>query len=199
MMKNNLLLFGSYSRGDNTFESDIDLLSVSNGYTKRVSVGKINLISYNAEKLTSISTSGSLFVYHLINEGKILADEDNVFKNILYDSFKLRESYSEDRQFAFNLANKIYNIYDKIKNYEVAHKALAWSLRTIFASIGAEKGEAIFSKEKISKRFGELSFELLSIKNNTASDKGKATQLLEWLNNIDLKIHDRLIKFRPDL
>lgn len=138
-MNNNLLLYGSFARGDFEPESDVDMLTIVRGHSYKAVFNKINISYYNHEKLTEMSASGSLFVFHLNRESRILTDEDNILSDVLFGRFLLKPNYDEDISFAKSLLNDIYDQYDQIDNYSYANSKVSWCLRTIYSGIGAIK------------------------------------------------------------
>jgi predicted nucleotidyltransferase len=198
-MNNNLLLYGSFSRGDFTTESDVDLLTIINGYSYKSISKKINISYYNKDKLTDMSISGSLFVFHLNREAKILIDEDNTLAEIIFNKFILKKDYNEDIIFAKTLLNDIYEKYDNINNYSYANSKVSWCLRTFYGGIGANQNLAIFSRERIISQFGKESGKFLEIKILDTYQKKLISKIIRHIDNFfDLKIN-LLESFRTDL
>jgi hypothetical protein len=77
------LLFGSVARGDQTSDSDIDMLQVSSRPTMPLAIGRIALTYYTADHLRYLAQSGSLFVLHLTLDGIILQDRGDLLAEIL--------------------------------------------------------------------------------------------------------------------
>ncbi|WP_420255469.1 nucleotidyltransferase domain-containing protein, partial [Leclercia adecarboxylata] len=101
-----LILFGSHSRGDNTIDSDIDLLGIEDAqqFTVR-NVEKVNFSFYSTEKSLQMCKEGDLFFLHIISEGKCLFNDS--FFNQLRNSFRFKESYLNEAAIAYYLAQKI--------------------------------------------------------------------------------------------
>jgi hypothetical protein len=77
-----VFLFGSYARGDQDAESDIDVLQVTPTRAKSYTRGKINVTCYTRDQLLSMANSGSLFVRHIILEGMAIIDPDNLLQTL---------------------------------------------------------------------------------------------------------------------
>ena len=183
---NNLLLYGSVARKDNEKNSDIDLLSIGQSqYVKKTVKNNVNLTQYPHDTLLSMAHKGSLFIYHLKEEGEILVDDNNRFQNLFHVHFRLRESYNIEKIFAFQLLKKINVIYRELENIRFANSKIVWCFRTIFAAIGAEYQEPVFSKKKIEEKFGKDWLKILSKKQS----KRKYAKDLE----------DSIIKIEPIL
>lgn len=198
-MNNNLLLYGSVARGDSTKFSDIDLLSVGPEFSNKYIVKNINVSYYNLEKLREMSKSGSLFVYHLNQEAKIIFDDAGILGDIIYRDFSLKSNYYEDVSFAFDLLNEISRNYQGALNYSFANSKIAWCLRTIYAGMGANMGIPMFSKKGIVKNFGKDSIEYLKIKNKSTNQQKIFPKISIHLNSIVEKETIQSIPIRKDL
>lgn len=198
-MNNNLLLYGSFSRGDYTQDSDVDLLTVIDGYSYKSTYNKINISYYNKAKLTEMSTSGSLFLFHLNREAKILIDEGKTLSEIIFEKFSLRNDYNEDIYFAKSLLMEIYRLYDNTNHYSYANSKVSWCLRTFYSGLGANNKESLFSREKIARFFGKESEKYLAIKNSETYQKRLVSKIIEHTDNY-LNMNEIEIKsFRQDL
>lgn len=91
-----IYLFGSYARGDFNKDSDIDILILSNKYKRRFDIGKYSYSPYTKETLKKMANDGSLFILHIIEEGKKLEGVDIV--NFLSENFRKKESYESYRK-----------------------------------------------------------------------------------------------------
>src|SRR5205809_982801 len=80
-----VFLFGSYARGDQDESSDIDILVITHGEKLLSEIlslvpdleikTKLSLAPYSSSIFVALYKSGSLFVKHLITEGKLLYDD----------------------------------------------------------------------------------------------------------------------------
>jgi predicted nucleotidyltransferase len=77
------MLFGSYARGDENPESDIDVLQIVRKPTPARKVGNIVVSCYTIGQLINLAKQGSLFVLHLRTEGVILYDPKRTLRSAL--------------------------------------------------------------------------------------------------------------------
>jgi len=85
-----IFLAGSYARGEETEESDIDILAVTDNINKQIKKGKYEITFISKDKFEK-SVMRSLYLVSLINEAKAILNEDflNYWKNkIPYISIK---------------------------------------------------------------------------------------------------------------
>jgi predicted nucleotidyltransferase len=73
-----VMIFGSAARGDMVSNSDIDVLVITRGKTGTTRSGRINISSYSQNHLQKMAVDGSLFVRHLIMDGKVLNDNSGI-------------------------------------------------------------------------------------------------------------------------
>lgn len=162
-----LIVFGSYARGDTDKFSDLDLLGVvDDKSSKSTPVRDINLSIYPIGKLIELMECGDLFALHLKMEGKPLFG--NAHFNDIIGKFKYKESYIGDIAYALLMGELILENKLIIKNWSIANKRIAWTVRTIIISFSAENREPVFSKKIISKYIdvpGLSSKDILSIIN----------------------------------
>lgn len=199
MMNNNLLLYGSAARGDSTKFSDVDLLTIGNDISNKYVVNNINVSYYNNAKFREMAASGSLFIYHLNQEAKIIFDEGGILNDIIYKEFFLRPNYNEDIYFAVDLLNAIMHNYKKTLNFSFANSKIAWCLRTIYSGIGANNNKPLFSKKSIIEHFGNDSMEYLWIKKNSTNQTKLFPKILTHVNSFIDKTKDQNLHVRSDL
>lgn len=77
------MLYGSYARGTQTGESDIDILQLVGRRPKSFNIGRINVTQYTPSSLKNMAREGSLFVLHLRTEGRVIEDARNILQNAL--------------------------------------------------------------------------------------------------------------------
>lgn len=179
-MTNNLLLYGSFARGDNTTNSDIDLLSLVDGKCEKISVGQINLFLYNYSFFIKMAKEGSLFVFHLKEESKVLNDEEQVFNHVFKNYFHLKNNYNAEILFSYDLMSMIATNYDNLTNYGFANKRISWCARTTISALGANEERPIFSITDIIKYFGVEVSDALGIKNSHLKEPEKLSTLLSF-------------------
>jgi predicted nucleotidyltransferase len=198
-MNSNLLLYGSYARGDEQKDSDVDLLTITEGFSHKAVFNKVNISYYNRLKITEMALSGALFVLHLNKEARVLIDEDDILTHIIYDKFKLKANYDEDIQFSKILLIDIYNNYDNVINFAYANSKVSWCLRTLYSAIGANHNLVLFSREKIAKHFGKEAIGYLNIKNSNSYQIKLISKIIKYTDRFLERplLRDQL--FRPDL
>lgn len=177
-MTNNLLLYGSFARGDNTSNSDIDLLSLVDGKCEKISYGLIELFLYNHSFFIKMAEEGSLFIFHLKEEAKILVDENQVFNQIFNKYFHLKANYNTEIIFSLELMRSIAKDYPNLTDYEFANRRIAWCARTTISALGANKQTPIFAPSDVINFFSLEVFEALDIKNSRSREDEKLTRLL---------------------
>jgi len=144
-----LIVFGSYARGDTDEFSDLDLLGiVDDKILKSTPVRDINLSIYSIGKLIELMETGDLFALHLKMEGRALFG-DAIFHEVI-KKFKYKETYASDIAYALLMGSLIIENKSIIKNWFIANKRIAWTVRTIIISLSAENREPVFSKNAIS-------------------------------------------------
>ncbi len=186
---NSLVLFGSCARGDNNENSDVDLLALTlDKETTRKSFENFIINIYSKCQLEQMTKEGSLFVWHLVKEGKIMFDSNNEYRNII-KSFKLKNDYSEERKIASDIGWLLLS--KDIKNNRITVNILLYSIRTIVLTYLALKNIPAFSQEDMIVAFNDpLLKKLLGLKYKNG------------LTRLDLEfLQDFLIKYgckKPD-
>jgi predicted nucleotidyltransferase len=198
-MTNNLLLYGSVARGDSSKNSDVDLLSVVESGSEKVVSNCLNVSLYQYNHILGMAEAGSLFVYHLNKEAKILVDEGNVLHEIVYDRFKKKMDYRNEVNFAFHLAHKVLALYPKASNYTYINAKMAWCLRTVYAGLGADLNTPIFSVKSAVGQFGPKVRSYLNIKNRDDYQMGLAETILNHLASITDSTYNENEQFEKPL
>jgi predicted nucleotidyltransferase len=198
---NNLLLYGSLARGESRESSDVDLLSVTSGKSKKIVNGRVNLSLYNSIKIQEMAENGSLFVYHLVSEGIILNDENDILLDTVYNVFKKKESYEEDLLFSKYLLSLIEAKYSALKSFCYANIKVSWCVRTFIAALGANNSTPLFSVQRISNEFGEYIAGLLEIKNSEINSIGLIHEIQLFMEQcfgktIDFQYNDGFVVYK---
>lgn len=132
------VLFGSVARGDYNKNSDIDILLCNYPEDKaKKNIASINLpqlpvnfISYDSDMLWKFHEKGSLFLYHIFKQGRLI-DGDALKWSEICQSFVVKKSFQEEinkiqKEIAsykkLDFLNGYYlsalvNIYPLLKNY----------------------------------------------------------------------------------
>lgn len=183
-----LILFGSHARGDQTINSDIDLLGIDDSQKFSVrNIDTVNFSFYSEKKAFDMSRNGDLFFMHIVNEGKCLFNEN--FFDTLKRSFTFKDSYLEEASTAYYLGLKIIEHSNNITNWKMANKRISWCVRTILIAISAESRKPFFSKFELSNALinngfsHSESFSLIDAKN--AHDRNE--NILNLLSELLLK------------
>jgi hypothetical protein len=77
------MLYGSCARGNATMQSDVDVLVIVRDNPGGVSDGALAITAYRAGHLRTLADRGSLFVLHLVRDGRILHDPAGELADIL--------------------------------------------------------------------------------------------------------------------
>lgn len=160
-----IVLIGSVARNDYSKDSDIDICRIENTHELRKLPdwpnGPINYIDYTFDVFLHLYNSGSLFVYHILNEGILLHGDVNKW-NELKTNFIFRDLYREElfsiiktvrtlkqiEVFGGKYLTLYSNLFILVKNYSIFYLA--------------KNGKFVFNKEKAIKMFfGDYYFDLL--------------------------------------
>jgi len=88
------MLYGSYARGDQSYDSDIDVLQIVHTPRPFQKIGSIGVSFYTARQLSKLADQGSLFVLHLRKEGVVLYDPNKILRAAL-DCYVAPADYNE--------------------------------------------------------------------------------------------------------
>lgn len=155
-----IAIFGSSLRADFDKYSDRDLLVVANDFKtleqlkKTYSKDDWSISYYTYSKLEYLSKNGSLFIKHLKNESKIIADKKDRLNKIL-NEFHPKKDYKKDIQ-------DCQNYFDIIKTVPKTNLGFAWFCDSLYVGLrnylvfkNAENGIFEFSFIKLLKRLKE--------------------------------------------
>lgn len=158
-----IVLFGSYARGDYKDLSDIDILVITDSYLKISDINKnipksiksekISIVTYPLSDFNELFNEGSLFIAHLIREGKILFD-DGSYEKIAKRDFKVSDEFLNE-QIRIQI-NKLA-LYQDLSRFNNIHINCLDHFFAIFKNIVllslAKKGLLEFNKEKAFQLF----------------------------------------------
>ena len=146
-----ILLFGSLARGDQSDNSDTDLLTVTlDDETRHISVGHLSLFLYPWSTLENSARNGDLFVYHLVREARPLFDPDGYLPK-LKEAFRVRPDYMVEIAHATDLGWYLTRYGDDLNSHLLAKRAL-WCIRTILIARSAEHDEPVFAPQLLANQ-----------------------------------------------
>jgi predicted nucleotidyltransferase len=177
---NSLILFGSCARGDINEHSDVDLLALTlNNKTTKISFDKFIINYYSKSQLEKMTKEGSLFIWHLVTEGKILFDINNEYANII-KNFKLKENYLTERKLATEIGWLLMS--KDVKNHRISVNILLYSIRTIVLTHLVLKNIPAFSQKSMLDNFTDpLLVKLLTLKYKNGLTKSDLKIFKEFL------------------
>ena len=161
-----VILIGSQARGDPHLFSDIDLVVITKSVLERkwfysllpskINIKELSILPYTTTIFTELHNEGSIFIAHVLNEGKILYD-DGYFTGLRMLPFKIQR---ESILFQWDIIKQRLRLYDDLSIYGEVFIDCLSHLYSITKNIAivtlALRGELIFNKEKALKRFSLL-------------------------------------------
>ncbi len=163
MIKNDLskvigvYIYGSYSRKENTKDSDIDIVIIAN---KKIKIKKKNkyfdITVIQKNKIDSFKKTNPLLFYSILNEAKAIINE-NFLKNLKKEEFKsdlkkvkkYLKKYFEDCDRVLKINKKLLDL-DKLENNKYADLNLVYSL--ILRIRGVYIAKTILKNKKFSNK-----------------------------------------------
>lgn len=149
-----LFLFGSYARGDQTPQSDIDILAVvAPSYIPPLPI-RLGLCFYTQRQLLRMAERGSLFVLHLIHEAKSIYDPQNFLDRLreTYRPSSLRNICDEVEWSAKLLTTDSSSYREKREKY---NRLVINLIRTFAFAKVADMGNPYFSMSKVASLLSE--------------------------------------------
>lgn len=108
----------------------------------------MSLSLYPMRHLLKSARSGDLFVCHLVQEAKVLHDDQGRFEKIRQE-FKLRDSYGLEVKKASELGWFLIRHGQNFENIATVNRRIAWCVRTILIARTAEARRPIFAVEAL--------------------------------------------------
>lgn len=142
-----VVIFGSYARNDYNEDSDIDILLVHPEYYPTVQIDKLSISTYSTEKLIEFAKNGSLFILHLIKEGKLLNGHpiiETLSKEFKMPDFRILSKELVQSSKLINIDERVFQKYS-IKIIGVQK----FVLRSIIYMKGIENGADTFNIYKV--------------------------------------------------
>ena len=150
-----LAIYGSHARGDYVSNSDVDLFGLATSMPSRlVTVGNIKLNIYDYSLFSEMAQNGSLYVWHLKEEGKIIFDFESKLKDIFF-AFKLKKDYSIERIDAAQIGWLLFSPETFCIHNKLRVDTIIYVLRTIVYSFLAERNIPAFSLREAIKHYKE--------------------------------------------
>jgi predicted nucleotidyltransferase len=174
-----VILYGSRARGDAEESSDTDLLvATTEPSARHVSEGKLSLSFYGEGELKKRAKSGDLFVAHIVNEGRLVAGEPDLFDEICR-AFQLREEYGAEIANASDLGRFLIRYGARLQNSQLVNRRIAWVARTILIARTAEHGKPIFAAKSLASWAVAPELEALVSNRYSAEHTPRSLELLE--------------------
>jgi hypothetical protein len=113
----------------------------------------MSLSLYPMRHLLKSARSGDLFVCHLVQEAKVLHDDQGRFEKIRQE-FKLRDSYGLEVKKASELGWFLIRHGRNFENIATVNRRIAWCVRTVLIARAAEARHPIFAAEALARFSG---------------------------------------------
>lgn len=142
-----IIIFGSYARNDYNEDSDIDMLLIHPEYHPAIQIGKLSVSIYSTNKLIEFARNGSLFILHLIKEGKVLEGHDIL--ETLENEFKMPNFKNLENELLESCKLLLVS-EEEFENYSVNIIGVQkFILRSIVYMRGIERGAETFNIMKV--------------------------------------------------
>lgn len=128
----------------------------------------MSLSLYPTRHLLRSARSGDLFVCHLVQEAKVLYDDQGRFEKVRQE-FRLRDSYGDEVKKASELGWFLINHGRRFKNSATVNRRIAWCVRTILIARTAEARHPVFAADALAKFAGSVKVEQL-IRHKSSND-----------------------------
>lgn len=177
-----VILFGSSARGDNSAESDIDILIIEDEIPPQsIKIGVVEIQKISKNEACAKAKKGDLFIIHILCEGKVISDVDNYFLK-LKENLVIKKDYSKEKNEALALASFLELNWNKFDNISFVNKRIAWSIRTVVISILIESGRIIFSPKKLSECVSDINIsDLIDLRRSHNSPINLLPKLREFI------------------
>jgi Nucleotidyltransferase domain len=143
------MLFGSAARGDESEQSDIDVLQLTNFPRKSYKVENFNVSVYTPQFLSLAASKGSLFVLHLITDGIVIEDPATILADCLriYAPPPSYGPFLRELRTATDLLNVTEGFYER--TWQRCNQLALFILRSALFADAAAQGRPMFSISSI--------------------------------------------------
>lgn len=101
-MEKFVVLIGSYARGDSNQYSDCDILrigleniNIDCSMLPNIDPSIVSYIDYDEETFSKLYNAGSLFLYHVLYEGRLLSGDKSIWRE-LQNEFSVQSDFSKE-------------------------------------------------------------------------------------------------------
>lgn len=149
-----LLLYGSRARGDFDADSDVDLSAITaNDAPEPVKIARTTTMAYPLEHTLRAASSGSLFAFHMVSEGKVLFESEPVFAQI-QRAFQFRDDYTPVIRNCSEAGWFLVRHREKATSASKFNQAVAWCTREMLIARAATERSPVFSANGLAEFVG---------------------------------------------
>lgn len=156
-----LILFGSYARGDNKEGSDVDVLQVTSRNSSHYRFEEINFSPYSKSFLMQLAKESSLFVLHIISEGRVIAGDYNLL-NDLKKEFVFAKDYHKYKNDLIDASHLLcVDELEYTSNAKGYNLLACFLFRSLLYAISYEKNILSFSIHQLSLKLDDPEIEII--------------------------------------
>lgn len=149
-----LLLYGSRARGDFDAHSDVDLSAITaNDAPEPVKIARTTTMAYPLDHTLRAASSGSLFAFHMVSEGKVLFESEPVFAQI-QRAFQFRDDYTPVIRNCSEAGWFLVRHREKATSASKFNQAVAWCTREMLIARAATERLPVFSANGLAEFVG---------------------------------------------
>jgi hypothetical protein len=149
-----LLLYGSRARGDFDAQSDVDLSAITaNDAPELVKFARTTTMAYPLDHTLRAASSGSLFAFHMVSEGKVLFESEPVFARI-QRAFQFRDDYTPVIRNCSEAGWFLVRHREMATNASKFNEAMAWCTREMLIARAATERSPVFSADGLAEYIG---------------------------------------------
>ncbi len=145
-----IYLVGSYARGEETKESDIDIIAISKDIEKEIKVGKFHIFIYPLEKVIKTLIEMPIILYPRLVEARVILNEglleELLRKKIPKASFS---HFFEETKRLLKISSEIISLDDEKWQPAQIIYTLFLRLRGVYIIKGLLSGKKYFTKDFI--------------------------------------------------